>query len=552
MFKKAPKYPQVDLLSSTDQHLDARRQKALHDPNGWQNTFYREIFVNIDESVFKPIYDNRMGAPNAPVNQLVAMMILKDGMGLSDEQLFEACRFHMLYRHALGCINISDRIPTESTYYKFRRDVEAYQRKHEVDLFGKIFTNITSDQIIRFNLSGKQIRMDSKLIGSNIASYSRFELVHATITLFYSSLNDRAKTRMPDALASQVVQMTKENAESMVYHSTTDEIKDKLGDLGQRMHQLLKCYTSADSDQYELLERVFNEQFAIDSEQDDSDPNSDAGADAAPKKTAIVARPASDITCDSVQSPFDPDCGYRKKNGKQTKGYNVNLTETIDKDELNLITDMQVVPAHCGDSGFVQPAISQTQKRLGGHVKTCFADGAFNRSLEHEQDDQRKYDGDGKDEHEDISHVEMVLSGIQGAPSRFELHQTSDGLQVTDTQTRRVHQATPVRRRDPEAKPAWRITLENGGRRYFSEREIRACEQRRLLTDKDYWERTRTRNNVEASIYHLAHTLKRAKTVYRGIVRTKIWAWGRAMWVNMRRIVRYLEKQTASPKQCAA
>jgi hypothetical protein len=32
-----------------------------------------------------------MGAPNAPVDQLVGMMILKDGFGFSDEQLFEAC-----------------------------------------------------------------------------------------------------------------------------------------------------------------------------------------------------------------------------------------------------------------------------------------------------------------------------------------------------------------------------------------------------------------------------------------------------------------------------
>lgn len=535
MFKKAPEHPQADLLSSVEQHLDARRQKALHNPNGWQNSFYREIFLNINESVFKPIYHGHMGAPNAPVNQLVAMMILKDGMGLSDEQLFEACRFHLLYRHALGCVNLSDRIPTESTYYKFRSDVEACQREHGVDLFGKVFNTITSDQVIRFNLSGKQIRMDSKLIGSNIAFYSRFELVHATIMQFYSSLSKQAKTRMPDELARQVAHMAEENAESLVYHSNTEQIQDKLGDLGRRMHELLECYTRDDSEYYELLERVFGEQFVI-----DSDSGSDTDSNSGEKE--IITRPAAEIASNSVQSPFDPDCSYRKKAGKQTKGYSVNLTETAEENELNVITDIQLEPAHCGDADFVKPSVTQTQKLFDHPVDICYADGAYNRSLDHEKKDSE----DDKDE---LDHVEMVLSGIQGAPSRFDLHQTDDGVEITDTQTGRIHQGTLVRRRDPKAEPRWRITLEDGTYRYFGQREIRASKQRRLLAENDYLERTRRRNNVEASIYHLTHTLKGAKTVYRGLIRTKIWAWGRALWVNMRRIKRYLEDLASSSKQ---
>jgi len=531
MFKKAPKHPQTDLLSSVEQHLDERRQKVLHDPNGWQTSFYREIFLNIDESVFKPMYHSHMGAPNAPVNQLVAMMILKDGTGLSDEQLFEACRFHLLYRQALGCVNLSDRIPTESTYYKFRSDVETYQREHQVDLFGKVFNKITSDQVIRFSLSGKQIRMDSKLIGSNIAFYSRFQLVHATTMLFYWDLSEQDRSDMPDALARQMQQMTGEDAESMVYRSSCEQIQDTFIDLGRRMQQLLDCYSIDQSRHYELLERVFNEQFTI---QLDSGAGSESGDD----EGAIISRPAAEIPADSVQSPYDPECSYRRKAGKPVKGYSLNVTETIEDDQLNLITDIQLEPAHCGDADFVEPSITQTEKLTGDPVETCYADGAYNRSLEHEDTD-------------DLGHVEMVLSGIQGAPSRFELEETSDGVEVTDAQTGQVHQGIPVRRRDPNAAPRWRITLEDGTYRSFGQREIRASKQRRLLAKQGHQERTRRRNNVEASIYHLAHTLKQAKTVYRGLVRTKLWAWGRALWVNMRRINGYLEEVAPSSKQYA-
>ena len=440
MFKKALKYPQADLLSSVEQHLDGRRRKALHDPNSWQTNFYREIFLTIDESVFKPIYHSHMGAPNAPVNQLVAMMILKDGMGVSDEQLFEACRFHLLYRQALGCVNLSEQ-----------------------------------------------------------------------------DISD-----MPDELARQMQQMADEDAESMVHHNSSEQIQDTFGDLGRRMRQLLDCYSDDHSPHYELLERVFNEQFTI-----GSDSDSESGDD----DGAIVSRPAADIPADSVQSPYDPECSYRKKAGKQTKGYSLNVTETIEDDQLNLITDIQLEPAHCGDADFVAPSITQTETITGDQVDTCYADGAYNRSLEHEAGDQ-------------TDHVEMVLSGIQGAPSRFELDQTSDGVEVTDTQTGQVHQGIPVRRRDPNAAPRWRITLKDGTYRSFGQREIRASKQRQKLAKKDHQKRPRRRNNVEASIYHLAHRLKQAKTVYRGLVRTKLWAWGRALWVNMRRIQRYQRHHT--------
>jgi len=280
-------------------------------------------------------------------------------------------------------------------------------------------------------------------------------------------------------------------------------------------------------------ERVFNEQFVIDT-------------DSGPGDGSITARPRSAMTSRSVQSPYDPECSYRKKAGDQVKGYSVNVTETIGEDQLNLLTDIQLKPAHWGDANFVEPAITNTREITNDEVETCYADGAYNRSLEHEDKDQDKNKDNDKDE---LGGVEMVLSGIQGAPSRFDLHQTDDGLEVRDTQTGRVHQARPVRRRDQKAPPKWRIILDNGSYRYFGPREIRASKQRRLLAEKGYRERARRRNNVEATIYHLSHRLKGAKTVYRGLVRNKIWAWGRALWVNMRRIQRYIDHSASSEAQ---
>ena len=44
--------------------------------------------------------------PNAPVRVLIAMMILKEAEGLSDQKTLENCRFNMLTRSAIGLFKV--------------------------------------------------------------------------------------------------------------------------------------------------------------------------------------------------------------------------------------------------------------------------------------------------------------------------------------------------------------------------------------------------------------------------------------------------------------
>jgi len=526
MFKTSPKYPQIDLLSSADQHLDERRQRQLNDPNRWHNSFYEHVFSQIDESIFKVLYDEHMGAPNAPVDQLVGMMILKDGFGYSDEQLFEACRFHLLFRQALGLVNLNDPPPTESTYYLFRKRIYEYDREHGTDLLGRVFEGITSDQLLTFDLGGQQIRMDSTLIGSNIASFSRFELVCRTLTVFWRSLSEQARGRSPQPVQQAMKELSAEDAQTTVYRSTGETIRQRLDDLGGLMSSLLATYSPKDSSKYELLKQVFAEQYTTD---DSNSGDDDSGQP--------VARDVQQIPADSVQSPDDPECSYRQKAGQTVKGYSVNLTETVDEEQgLNLITDVHLAPADCSDTDLLGPAIEATEQRTGRPVERCYADGAYNRSL-------------AKDQQAGQEHVEMVLSGIQGAASRFELTETEQGVIVYDTKTGNTHQAEPARRQKNSTEQRWRIRLEEAGEyRYFGQSAIRASARRQAIAERPTSERNK-RNNVEASLWHLTHTLRKQKTSYRGLIKHKLWAWCRALWVNMRRIQRYLGQPDRSGEE---
>jgi hypothetical protein len=55
--------------------------------NSWAGTFYREVFCRIDEKILAVLYSEKDSRPNAPINVLKGLEILKSGFGWSDEQL---------------------------------------------------------------------------------------------------------------------------------------------------------------------------------------------------------------------------------------------------------------------------------------------------------------------------------------------------------------------------------------------------------------------------------------------------------------------------------
>ena len=65
-----------------------------------------------------------------------------------------------------------------------------YQEDNDVDLLGRCFEQVTGIQVRTYGVSGRSVRMDSKLIGSNIALYSRYVLVHNTMCSRVDSINN--------------------------------------------------------------------------------------------------------------------------------------------------------------------------------------------------------------------------------------------------------------------------------------------------------------------------------------------------------------------------
>ena len=177
MFRKSQPSIHPDLFSNFAFHFKERKQNQLNDENAWHNVFYRHITSKVNESVFSVLYNALKGRPNASTRQLFSMLVLKEGYGWSDAQLFEECRFNILTMRALGMMNLNAEVPTESTYYLFKHSLYDYQRQTGQDLVSDTFASLTQGQAQHFGVVGDRIRMDSKLIGSNIATCCRLQLI---------------------------------------------------------------------------------------------------------------------------------------------------------------------------------------------------------------------------------------------------------------------------------------------------------------------------------------------------------------------------------------
>jgi len=503
MFRKTGTSHQLSMQSSVYQHLNGSSSELFTDKTAWHNIFYKQLVSRIDENLFSELYSSDKGSPNAPIRILIGMMILKEGAGYSDKKLFEDCRFNLLTRKALGLVNIDDAIPVESTYYLLRKRISDYYTEKGVDLFEVCFKNITRKQIIEFEVSGESIRMDSKLIGGNIAFYSRYELIHKSLTLFYRKVYKKQIKTLSARDRVILDEFIKEKPSATVYNSTNEQVANRLATLGKLIYAILDTVKESTDKHYLTLKRVFGEQFKV-----------LAGA-------KIEITPGKEISAKSIQSPHDTDCDFRTKDGKPTKGYNQNVTETCGKDNaVNLITDIQTETATQPDNKFTKPAIQNSQKVLRDEIKDVHTDGAYNSR---ENQEFTKQEG-----------INFYLTGFQGKPGRYDLTVKEGRLHVFDNRNNTEVEASQTKNN--------RYRINTGkGYRYFTDKEIESCRLRKQVKElpKEIGDK---RNNVEATIYQLAYYLRKDKTKYRGYFKNKIWSILRGLWINFARIAKHLTK----------
>lgn len=495
--------------------LPSRLEKYLYNPKASHNLFYHNVYCKVPEDIFTPLYCTCNGRPNANVRLLVSMRIFKEGGGYSDQDMFEAMHFDILVRKSVGLMSLEDKVPTESTYYKFFAAICEYKEKTGIDLYEEACKHVTKKQLEEYNISGRKVRMDSTLIGGNIAHYSRYRIVHTTLVKAVRMPGGGVSPSFSESVRARLKAVLEENAEHTCYELSTADLRVRFLQLGLLVQQVLAEAKAASLAGFELLERVFGEQYRT---------NAETGS--------LEAVPSKEISARSVQNPNDPDATYRSKNGEEVRGYTHNVTETCDDEDMattasgkkiqkpKLIVHVDVQPASTPDTDLYEPGLKGAMDVTGQTPESSTADGGYQSAQT-----QSFADGEG---------IEAVFTGFQGREGAYDLELSPDGKSLQATK-RATGEKLPT---GMTKSGSWRIEDVKDGKkhtRYVTKENIAASMRRKAFEAVPKAKRW-LRNNVEATIFqHTFHT-RNNKTRYRGLMKQKIFALSRCLWVNCVRL----------------
>jgi len=524
MFVKSTGHLQQSLFGVDTQLSQDKRDKLYKSK---EFLFFTSIFSSINEEDFAPLFSSAGSRPNASIRALVSSSLLLSNNGWTIEELFNRIDFDLLTRYALGLTNLDDTPFCQSTYFNFQNRLAAYFGKTGENLLEKVFDHLTEKQIKELKIKSDIQRTDSFQALSNIRSYSRIQLLIEVLIRLHRILSQEDQLRCKELFSTYCDQ----TSSKFVYQLKRIEMPHELEKLGKVYHELYlllqKDYCA--SDVFAVFERVYKEHFTI----------------------ANEAITINTLHSNCLQSPDDLDATFRLKNGTGFRGEVVSVVETANPDnEINLITDVAIYPNNTDDSVILNERLPTIIEKTPDLVE-LHTDGGYGSSA-----------NDIIMEQESIIHVQTAIRGREAAVEMV-IDKSDDGTFVVSCPIQTVT-ATDTQKRlkavfsidkcngclDADKCPT---KIQQSGRvYYFDEEQARLSKRARNLEGLPR-ERQHLRPNVEATMKEFTIPFNhKGKLRIRGLFKTMLYAFTRAIAINFGRIYRLAMKRAGKKDPLAS
>jgi len=236
MFRKNTSHLQPSLFGIASQLPEAKLKKLK---NSKEYEFYRLVFCKINEKDFSVLYSDNCSRPNAPVNSLVASIILMYHNNWTTEKLFDRIDFDLLTRTALGLDTLEQTPFCPATFFNFQNRLLSHFVATGENLIEGVFDSLTQQQLKTLKIKTDIQRSDSFMAMSNIRSYSRTQLLIEMLIRLHRVLSDEDKVRFNDILAPYI----KQSSGQYIYNLQRQRIpheQEKLGQLYHKLYEALK------------------------------------------------------------------------------------------------------------------------------------------------------------------------------------------------------------------------------------------------------------------------------------------------------------------------
>ncbi len=163
-------------------------------------------------------------------------------------------------------------------------------------------------------------------------------------------------------------------------------------------------------------------------------------------------------------------------------------------------------------------------------IEELYTDGAY-----HSVDNQRYCEEEG---------IDWTVRGISGKASKYDLSYDENGeLIVYNTITQENIPAKRSKTKAPNGPIRWVIKDGEHAPIYFENKDVVVCSLRKKIAAQEK-DKLNIRNNVEATIFQLGYHYRGNKSRYRGLVKHRLWALSRCLWINFRRIAAWITART--------
>lgn len=350
---KANDNQQLSFIDSTF-NLTERERRFLE--KSWAKPFAEKIFPAIHEEDFAVLYSNKASRPNTPVNVIVGALILKETLGVTDDEMVEGLVFDIRYQYALHTTSFEEQPLSDRTLSRFRARCLAYETEAGIDLIHTCITGLAKELAEFMGITPNMQRMDSLMIAANIRNLSLLELFYTCVANLAKVMEQRG-IEIPD---TQHHYIEKDDFNRIIYHDREPDAAARTVMVMHDAEELLKTCEGAmdDTSEYQLLIRLLKEQTTFD------DDGSRRLRDKKEKKDPSKA----------LMNPADPEATFCRKAGAKHIGYVGNVTEAVGENG-SVITDYAYEQNIYSDSQFIQDYLSD--EPVYEESITLVADGAY-------------------------------------------------------------------------------------------------------------------------------------------------------------------------------
>jgi hypothetical protein len=338
---------QLDIFDPWD-HLTPKQRQLLE--VGWPGLFREHILPSIPVGNVAKYFDENYGRPTKELYAMIGALILQQTLDLTDDETVRQYSLDTQWHFALNITEDSDnaKYMSHKTLWNNRNIVSSNHLEDE------IFNAGTAKLAEVFNVNTDKQRIDSVHIKSNMRRLGRIGIFSESIHKFLANLKrnhpdqlDTVDTKVVDKYFSKAALGCFSRVKPSESRKTLAGVsKDLFGLVQQFKHyaEVTAMYS------YKLLERVLYEQCNLTDDKDNP----------------VELKTPKQIPSDSLQNPSDADATY---SGHKGQGYQVQVMETFCDDEnkkedsLNLITHVEVEPAHNSDANALIPAIESVEER---------------------------------------------------------------------------------------------------------------------------------------------------------------------------------------------